>query len=107
MNKRTMERNTIPPVFSFLNNSMQTNYCPFSLQITSIYFWYIVDLFTCDFELDECNQYFRIAAPGRYGADIRWQRFRGSTPTELTGPDRDHTRGDQNGMLIMKFVNPV
>ena len=59
---------------------------------------YFVDIFSCDFEFDECTQYFRIAADGQYGADIRWLRNRGSTPTELTGPDRDHTRQDQNGL---------
>ncbi len=55
------------------------------------------DLLNCNFERDNCEQYFRIASPGQYGATIRWTRNRGPTPTQLTGPDADHTRGDMNG----------
>ena len=66
-------------------------------QIQRVFLLLNSDMLTCEFERDECGQYFRIAQPGQYGAAIRWQRSRGRTPTERTGPDADHTRGDQNG----------
>lgn len=46
----------------------------------------------CDFELDTCQWTNALS-----GDDFDWQRDNGGTPSQITGPKVDHTRGDSLG----------
>ncbi|XP_067126410.1 MAM and LDL-receptor class A domain-containing protein 1-like isoform X1 [Centruroides vittatus] len=57
----------------------------------------------CDFEYDLCTW-----QNVQEGTDVQWIRNRGSTATKGTGPDTDHTRGDEKGYYIyIKASNPA
>lgn len=54
---------------------------------------------SCDFESDLCTW-----QNSETGVDVEWVRNTGSTPTEDTGPDVDHTLGTENGESQIQFV---